>query len=117
MRVTTPIVGDRYDPDVRKHLPVVVATALAAILSMPATYAVLRAYDVLFKNEPNPATIVWSAHIAMFWRLAVGVYVAGMVVPVALMAARADLARTMRVLRTCVFVVAAMIGFQGLLMP
>jgi hypothetical protein len=101
----------------RQRLPVVVATTLAAILSVPATYAVLRAYDVLFKNEPNPATIVWSAHIAMFWRLAVGIYVAGMVIPLALMAARANLGRTIRVLYVCVFVVAGMIGAQGLFMP
>jgi len=101
----------------RQRLPVIVATALAAILSVPATYAVLRAYDVLFKNEPNPATIVWSAHIAMFWRLGIGAYVAGMVVPLALMAARANLARTMRVLYVCVYVVIAMVGIQGLFMP
>jgi hypothetical protein len=101
----------------RQHLPVIVATALAAILSVPATYAVLRAYDVLFKSEPNPATIVWSAHIAMFWRLGVCAYVAGMVAIFTYMAARANPARVLRILCTCVVVVAAMIGFQGLLMP
>lgn len=100
-----------------KQLPALVATMLAAILSIPATYATLRAYDVLFRKEPNPATIVWSAHIAMFWRLGVGVYVAGMVAVLAYMAARANLARTVRVLGTTVVVVAAMIGLQGLLMP
>ncbi len=101
----------------KKQLPVVAATAIAAILSIPATYALLRAYDVLFKKEPNPATIVWSAHIAMFWRLNIGVFVAGMVAFPAYMAARADLTRTLRVLYVCSLVVAAMIGFQGLFMP
>ncbi len=101
----------------QKRLPALIATLVAAILSIPATYAVLRAYDVLFRTEPNPATIVWSAHIAMFWRLGVGVYVAGMVSVLAYMAASRDLVRTIRVLYVGVFVVGAMIGVQGLLMP
>lgn len=101
----------------RKHLPAAIATALASVLSIPATYAVLRAYDVLFKKEPDPAKIVWSAYIAMFWRLGVGSYVAGMLIPLAFMAARADLAKTVRVLCTCVVVVAVLIGFQGIFMP
>jgi hypothetical protein len=102
---------------VRKQLPVWIATVVAALLSVPATYAVLRAYEVLFRKEPNPATIVWSPHIAMFWRLAVAGYVAGMVGSLAFMAARRDLARTTHVLCRSVFVVGAMIGIQGLLMP
>ena len=101
----------------RKQLPFLAAAAIADLLTIPATYAVLRAYDVLFKNEPNPATIVWSAHLAMFWRLGIGAYVAGMVTPLAYLAAREDLARTMRVLSGCVLATAAMIGVQGLLMP
>ena len=101
----------------RKQLPALIATLVAAVLSVPATYAVLRAYDVLFRNEPNPATIVWSAHIAMFWRLGVGVYVAGMVAVLAYMAASRNIAGTTRVLYVSVYVVGAMIGVQGLLMP
>jgi hypothetical protein len=100
-----------------KQLPVLIASVAAALLSVPATYAVLRAYDVLFRSEPNPATIVWSAHIAMFWRLGVGGYVAGMVGSLAWLAASHDLARTTRALTVVVFVVGAMIGIQGLLMP
>jgi hypothetical protein len=101
----------------RKQLPALIATAIAALLSVPATYAVLRAYDVLFKREPNPATVIWSAHIAMFWRLGVGCYVAGMVALLAYTAASRDLVRTVRVLYVGVFVVGAMIGVQGLFMP
>jgi hypothetical protein len=101
----------------RKQLPYLVITVMAAVLAIPATYAVLRAYDVLFRSEPNPATIVWSAHIAMFWRLGIGAYVGGMVAPLAYVAARRDPARSLRVLSGCVLAVAAMIGLQGLLMP
>jgi hypothetical protein len=105
----------------RKQLPLLIATAIGVALVIPATYAVLRAYDVLVgPPEPNPATpnpAVWSAHIAMFWRLWIGVYVAGMVAPLVYLAAKSDLPRTMRVLGTCVIVVAVMVGVQGLLMP
>ena len=102
----------------RRQLPPVVATAIACILAVPATYATLRSYEILFKPpEANPATIVWSAHIAMFWRLWIGAYVAGMLAPLAYLAARTNLARTMRVLATGVVVVATMVGVQGLLMP
>jgi len=101
----------------RSRLPLLVATSIAALLSIPASYAALRAYDVLFKNEPNPATIAWSPHIAMFWRLAVGTYVAGMIAPLAWVAARRDLARTLKALEILVVVVAAWIGVQGLFLP
>jgi hypothetical protein len=102
----------------RKILPLVAATVLAAVLVVPATYAILRAYDVLVRPpEANPATIVWSAHIAMFWRLNVGAFVAGIVAPGAYFAASRDLARTMRMLNVCVLAAAAMIMVQGLFMP
>jgi hypothetical protein len=102
---------------VRTQLSVWLATLVAAVLSVPATYAVLRGYEVLFKSEPNPATVVWSAHIAMFWRVGIAGYVAGMIAPLAYLAARRDLARFTRLLCTSVFVVGALIGIQGLLMP
>jgi hypothetical protein len=101
----------------RKHLPALASALIAALLAVPATYAVLRAYDVLFRSEPDPATIVWSAHVAMFWRLAIGGYVAGMVAPLGFMAARRDLAHTVRTLCPTVVAVAAMIGAQGLFLP
>jgi hypothetical protein len=98
-------------------LPALVAALLAALLTVPAAYAILRAFDVLFRNEPDPATIVWSAHIAMFWRLAIGGYAAGMVAPLGFMAARRDPARTMTALSAVAVAVAAMIGAQGLFLP
>src|SRR5437868_4265502 len=96
----------------------VYATAsIAAVLTIPAVYAILRGYDVLFKSEPNPATVIWSARIAMFWRLGVGAYVAGMVLPLAYFAARADLLKTMRVVAASAVVIAALVAGQGLLLP
>ena len=88
-----------------------------ALLSIVATYAILRAYDVFFIREPNPATIVWSAHIAMFWRLGVGVYVAGMVAVMALLLSRRNLALAVGLTATLVPIVGAMIAVQGALLP
>ena len=102
----------------RKEVPSLVAAAIAAVLAVPATYAVLRAYDVLVRPpEANPATIVWSAHIAMFWRLNIGAFVAGMVAMGVYPAAKTNLPQTMRVLNVCTVVVAVMIGVQGIFMP
>jgi hypothetical protein len=102
---------------VRTQLPVWITTVIAALLSVPATYAVLRAYEVFWKSEPNPATIVWTPHIAIFWRLAAAGYVAGMVAPLAYMAARRNLEQTTHVLYVSVFFIGVMIGVQGLLLP
>jgi hypothetical protein len=102
----------------RKTSAVIAVTALGAALLVPATYAVLRTFDVLvLPPEPNPATIVWSAHIAMFWRLNIAAYVASMATPLLYMAADANLARTARVLSVSVLPVTAMIALQGFLLP
>ena len=101
----------------RTHLPVWIAAVVAALMSVPATYAAMRIYEVVFNSEPNPATVVWSAHIAMFWRLAIAGYVAGLVAPLVSMAARRDLRRVTDVLCASVFVIGAIVGVQGLLMP
>lgn len=98
----------------RSHL---VAAALAGLLAIPATYAVLRAYDVMWKSEVNPATVIFSAKIAMFWRLGIGGYVAGMVAFAVFFLARRDLDRTLRGISIAATVVAAMIAGQGLFMP
>jgi hypothetical protein len=102
---------------VRAQLPAWIASGVAAVLSVPATYAALRAFEVVFLSEPNPASVVWSPHIAVFWRLIVAGYVSGMVAPLAFVSARQDLMRTVRVLCGGVFVVGAIIGVQGILMP
>jgi hypothetical protein len=101
----------------RKKLPAAIAAAIAALLTVPGTYALLRAYDVLFRSEPNPATVAWSMHIAMFWRLAVASFVAGMVALAAYAAARRNLVRTLDALYVITFVAAAMIAGQGLALP
>ena len=101
----------------RRHAPLI-AAAIATVLAIPAAYAALRAYDVLLgPPEPNPAAVAWSAHIELFWRLWVSVYIAGMLAPLAYLAATRNLSRTMRVLGASVIVVSVMIGAQGVFLP
>ena len=101
----------------RKHLPTAFVVIVSAVLAVIVTYAGLRAYDVAFKDEPDPATVVPSAHVAMFWRLGVGVYVAGIVATLVFLLARGNLAATTRVTVALVPIVGAMIAIQGLFLP
>ncbi len=95
----------------------VVVAALAGLLAVPATYALLRGYDVMFRHEANPATVIFSAKIAMFWRLGIGGYVGGMIAFAVFFLARRDLHRTVRGLSFAATVVAAMVVIQGLFLP
>jgi hypothetical protein len=102
---------------VPKNFPVWALTVVNGLLAIVAMYAFLRGYDVLFKREANPATIVWSARIAMFWRLGIGAYVAGPVALLAFLAARRNLPLTTRVTAVLVPAVGALIAIQGAFLP
>ncbi len=98
-------------------LDVALVVVVNALLSVVATYAVLRAYDVFFNREPNPATVMWSAHIAMFWRLGIGAYLGGMAAIVSSILARRNIDRAMRFTAALVPIVGALIAFQGAFLP
>ena len=100
-----------------KLLPVAAVVAVDAVLAAVATYAVLRTNDALFNREPNPATVIWTAHIAVFWRLGIGLYVGGMAAIVACILVPRNLALSVRVTAAMVPVVGAMIALQGALFP
>lgn len=100
-----------------KNKPALGVAVAAAVLTVPAVYAVMRGYEVLFVAEPNPAVITASVKIATFWRLWIGVYVAPVVAIGAFEIARRDLARASRVLEIAVIAVAALCGVQGLFLP
>jgi hypothetical protein len=94
-----------------------VPTAIAAILAIVATYAVLRGWEVLFSTEPNPATVIYSPRIEMAWRLVIGCYVGAMTGVGAFAASARSFERTMQVLGWAVPIVAALIAVQGILLP
>jgi len=91
--------------------------AINAILTVVATYAGLRAYEAFFKSEPNPALVIWSAHIAMFWRLGIGGYTAGLVTVLVFTLASRSFSLATRVTAVLVPVVGAMIAIQGAFLP
>ena len=101
----------------RKHIPLAALAAINALSSIVITYALFRAYDAFLRNEPNPATVIWSAHIAMFWRLGIGAYVAGMVAALVVVAGRRNFAATTRVTAALVPIAFALIAVQGALLP
>ena len=91
--------------------------AIAVLLTIPAVYAVLRAWDAISGPPVNPATAPVSIHIAMFWRLAMASYAAGMGAPLAYLAAHRALRRTLEVLSALSIVVAVLVFAQGTFLP
>lgn len=90
---------------------------IAAVLAVIATYAILRGYEVLFKTEPNPATVIYDPRIPMFWRVLIGSYVGAMVAVGTFAIAKNHFDRTLDVLSKIAPFVAALIAFQGLVLP
>jgi hypothetical protein len=98
--------------------PTSLALALAAgLLAVPAIYALLRAWEVLAGRSAGPPIAVWSPDIALFRRVGVGAYVAGMVVPVVYFLARRGSATTARVLHRAAVIVAILGGVQAIFLP
>ena len=80
-------------------------------------YGVVRAIQFMAFPDPNPATIVWSAHAGYFWRIWCVAYAGGAVAFVAYVLARRDPERVARALLPAVTVAAVIIAAQGLLLP
>ena len=94
-----------------------VAAAIAALLAVVTTYALLRAYAVLFQNDPDPALVAVSAHIPMFWRLGIGTYAAGFVALVVFFVSGRDPSATLRVVLAAIAPVACLVAIQGVFLP
>lgn len=94
------------------------ALALAAgCATVALLYAGVRAFQLAFFDEPNPAMIIWSARAALFWRLLIGLYAA---VPVAIgawAAARTRPEATARWVVRGVLAAGVAILAQGLALP
>ena len=94
-----------------------VLTGAYAILVVPTTYALLRGYDVLFRDEPHPSTVGPSLHIAMFWRVNLGVALALSSAPLVLRLASARPDVLWRTLPSCVALATGVALVQGALLP
>jgi len=80
-------------------------------------YAALRAAQVAFTREANPATIVWTAHSGYVWRALIAGYAGGMAAIVAYVVARRDAERAARALPPVIVAAAGAIAAQAWLAP
>ena len=80
-------------------------------------YAVVRAIQFFVYPDPNPATLVWSAHAGFFWRCWTCAYAGGIAAFVAFLAARGKSDRAVRGLAPAIAVAAILLGLQTLFLP
>jgi hypothetical protein len=100
----------------RSVVALMVATAWGLIVAVGA-YAVVRAIQAFIYPEPNPASVVWSAHSGYFWRMLTVSYAGGIAAFVAFVLARENLERPVRALAPSAVVVAALLAAQTVLLP
>jgi len=102
---------------VAKRAPLLALTLMNALLVVISTYAILRMFDVLFKNEPNPATVMWSARIAMFWRVGIGTYAALLAAPMVWIFARGRFERSVTLTVRFLWFTIVLLALQAVLFP
>jgi hypothetical protein len=90
---------------------------MAACVSTVAFYAGLRLVQAKLFPEPNPATIVWSAHAGYFWRCLTVSYAGVMCGFLAYAGARRHAELVMRGLATAMTVAVTILVFQSLFVP
>jgi hypothetical protein len=87
------------------------------LLIAAGVYSVMRAVQSCFISEPDPATVMWSAHAGFFWRALTAGYAGGMATFVIFIAIRGHEPAAARALVPAVAVAAAVVTLQGLLLP
>ena len=102
--------------NVRRRAEITVAV-IAAVMTVPAAYAVQRLLDVALHAQPNPATIISTTTIAMFTRTAFGAYVAPVVGFGAYELARRDIGRAVEAIYTAAYLVAVLVTAQAIVVP
>lgn len=97
---------------------VALATTTAGILAIQVIlYAALRVTQWKLYTEPDPAMVIWSTRIAMFWRLGVCAYAGLMLLPLGLRWARRDLDAAARAVAWLIPASAVVIALQASLVP
>ena len=80
-------------------------------------YAVVRAIQFVLYPDPNPATLVWSAHAGFFWRCWTCAYAGGIASFVAYLVTRGEPARAVRGLGPAIAVAALLLALQVTFLP
>jgi hypothetical protein len=100
---------------VRRVEAAVVAALLVAL--MVASYGVIRVIQARLFPEPNPALVVWSTRIGLFWRMGLVAYLALVLSPLALWWARRDLTGASSAAAWAIPAAALIICAQTILVP
>jgi hypothetical protein len=101
---------------VKLAMPLVLGTLWALVASI-ALYACVRATQYAIYPEPNPATLVWSAHSGYFWRMWIVAYAGGFAGFTAFVIARGSAERVARALLPALGIAAGMIVAQAVVLP
>ena len=90
---------------------------MTGLVTAVGLYGLLRGLQLIFFPEPNPATVIWSAHAGYFWRGWIVAYVGGMAGFLGWSAAGRDPERVAKALARAVVVAAAILFVQGVALP
>ncbi len=93
------------------------ASILWGLVVAVAAYAGIRAIQYFVYPDPNPATLVWSAHAGYFWRAWIVAYAGGIAAFVAFPLVRAHFEPAVRALAPAVAAAAALLALQAALLP
>jgi len=93
-----------------------IALAWGACVSV-AAYGIIRGIQFFLYPDPNPATLVWSAHAGFFWRCWTCAYAGGIATFIAFVGARSNPDRAARFLAGAVAVAAGLLALQSAAFP
>lgn len=97
-------------------LPAAAATLWGLVVAV-AAYALIRAIQFFVYPDPNPATLVWSAHAGYFWRVWTVAYAGSIAAFVAFPIVRRHFEPAVRALAPAVAVAATLLALQTALLP
>jgi hypothetical protein len=80
-------------------------------------YALIRLVQAILIKEPNPATVIWSAHAGYLWRVWTACYAGGMAAFLAFAASKAHERALCKVLLWGLYAAGGLLVAQGLLVP
>jgi hypothetical protein len=93
-----------------------IAVAWGASVSV-AAYGVVRGIQFFLYPDPNPATLVWSAHAGFFWRCWTCAYAGVLAAFIAFVGAQRNTPRAARSLAGAVAVAGAILVLQTTIFP
>ncbi len=93
-----------------------IALAWGACVSV-AAYGIVRGIQFFLYPDPNPATLVWSAHAGFFWRCWTCGYAGALAAFIAFVVAQRDPDRAARTLVGAVALAGAILALQTAVFP